>query len=307
MSIKSELRTFYKNADRLTSQTERQVVRAYKQSLKSVRGELGEIYTKYAVAGELTYSEMSKYNRLNRLFDELNGEIRRLTGETGQGIRRLAGGVYQEGFYRAGFGIERESQAKIGFYALRRDDIQAAVQNPLSGLTLNDRLARNRADIIIRTKEQITQGLIQGESYQKVARRVTEVFDKDASKALRVVRTEAHRCQNLGISKAFDDAAETGVKFRKVWIASGDGSTRDDHLAMDGREADKDGLFTLPSGARGEAPGLTGEASDDINCRCTSEAEIVGYTPGFRRARGEGVIPQEDFDDWKRERLISRS
>ena len=301
------LKANYRALRTMVSGVEREVLRSYRRSLHSVREQMSDIYLKYSVAGSLTYAEMTKYNRLNLMFDNLAGEIKAMSARNGFKIRRLSGDIYEEAFYRGAFTIEKSAQAKIGFYKLRPEEIRAAVQMPLSGLTLNERLARNRADIIIRVREQVTQGLIQGESYPKMGRRITEVFNKDAEKALRVARTEAHRCQSMGIKKSFDEAEEKGVNLKRTWDAAADDRTREDHLSMDGREPDEDGLYTLPDGSRGEAPGLTGEASQDINCRCREVATIEGFEPEFKRVRGEGVVPYEGFEEWKTNRLIDLS
>ncbi len=76
------------------------------------------------------------------------------------------------------FSIEKEVQAKLAYGMLSKEVIQASVQNPISGLTLNDRLKKNRAQIVYNIRQQITQGLVQGESYPQMVRRVKKELEK---------------------------------------------------------------------------------------------------------------------------------
>jgi hypothetical protein len=102
--------------------------------------------------------------------------------------------------------------------------------------------------------------------------------EMSANKTIRIVRTEGHGTQSVGRKLAVDNiegaADRLGVKIKRVWVATNDDRTRDSHLAMDGKEADDDGLFTFPSGVRTEGPGMSGVAEEDINCRCTVRVEV---------------------------------
>ena len=292
-----------KAIDRMVSGKEKELLKVYKKSLKELRGKISEQYSKYAIGEQLTFAEMSKYGRNERLFREIQGEINNLYRTAGVETRRLASNAYEESYYRTAFALEKGTQAKLSYTQIPREQIKAAVQMPLSGLTLNDRLSRNRQNLITRMREQITQGLVQGEGYVSMTKRVKEQFDKDAAGTMRILRTEGGRMQSLGTVESMEHANELGIITMRVWNSAIDGRTRDDHIDMDGKKIKPGELFTLPDGSRAEAPGLSGEASQDINCRCTMTQEIAGYEPEFRRVRGEGVIPQTTFIEWKSERL----
>lgn len=289
-------------AGRMTTAAEKEIIRAYAASLKKIRAQLAEIYAKYEREGQLTYAEMAKYNRLSNLFGDVSSELKNMTGSNARLTKKLAGDVYQESYYRAAWAIEAEVQAALRYGLLNPKTIEASVQNPLSGLTLNERLQRNRADVIVRIREQITQGLVQGESYAKMAGRIKGVLENDVVKAVRVAQTEAHRNQMAGRLYSADHAADAGVEFKKVWVSTLDGRTRDTHQVMDGQKVDPDKDFVSPSGASGPAPGMLGAAAEDINCRCSFRMEIEGYGPEFRRARGEDgkgqVIKQQTYKEW---------
>lgn len=77
-----------------------------------------------------------------------------------------------------------------------------------------------------------------------------------------LTRTQKEVWSKLGESSA--------IKFRRYWISMRDDRVRDSHRAMDGKPEDDDGFFTLPSGLRGEGPGLFDDPGETVNCRCTT-------------------------------------
>jgi hypothetical protein len=309
MSIEKDFAAIDKVISAKEARAQAALLQAYKKALTGIRSDVAQLYAKYEVNGILTYTEMMKYNRLNSLFNTVADQIKDMTGETHRLTRGLASDVYQEAFYRTGFVLEVNAKVALGFTVLKNEAIQASVQNPLSGLTLNERLAANRAAVTLKLREQITQGMIRGESYGDVAKRLKGVLEGDATKALRVASTETHRNYMQGIVDADEKAGESGLKTASVWVASLDSKTRDSHADMDGQEADEDGLFTLISGdnqgAQSEAPGLFGLADEDINCRCTKIIVIKGYEPELRRVRDEGVVDYKTYNEWYKEKVAA--
>lgn len=292
---------------KMTAETEKAVISEYKKALKSIDEEISSLYKKYATDGKLEYADMLKYSRMDNMFKDINKELQKATGETAVQTRQLSTNVFKENYYRTGFVLEKQAQANLSYTLLNPHTVQAAVQNPLSGLTLNERLSKNRGAIITNIKSNITQGLIKGESYEKMANRIKDVLEKDASKANRIVRTEAHRNAIQGQMASYEQAENVGVKINYVWQASIDSSTREDHARMDGVIADMvkgEPVFTFPDGTTTSAPGLSGDPAQDINCRCAVRGQIEGFEPEFRRVRGEDIVPYTTYDEWAKTKEI---
>ena len=121
-------------------------------------------------------------------------------------------------------------------------------------------------------KKQLVTGVEAGESIPELKRRIAEIYlpYKDKGyKATRMARTEVIGASNKGAIEAYK---QSGVVEKKAWLSAKIGDLREDHLHMESKTAkgipvDRD--FILPSGATCEAPGQTGIADEDINCRCT--------------------------------------
>ena len=307
MSLQKKAKQLIRRTDKQERELIRELQKQYSKSLIEVRKKVSEVYSKHSDDGILTYAQMQKYNRLKVLEKSIVDELNGLYKETGKSLNLKLGQLYEDSYLFTGFSLETEAQAKLNFSILPKDQIKEAVQNPISGLTLNDRLAKNRFEIITKTREQLTQGLIQGESINKMAKRIKDVYEGDINKSVRIARTETNRVRNAGTIRGYEKAEAMGLEFDKIWLATLDNRTRDSHQALDGQKADKNGLFHS-NGFSAEAPGGFGVASEDINCRCTTRVELRDVAkPTERRARDEGnkgeIIPYTTYDEWLENRV----
>jgi SPP1 gp7 family putative phage head morphogenesis protein len=296
-----------KVSDTIELRTRNQLNNAYKTATSAIDRQMADIYKKYSVNGVLSYSDMTKYHRLDSMLTEINGELKILTGITAKTTKQAAMTSYMESYYRTGFIMEKTSMAKLSYTLLDPKVIQASVENPISGLKLSEILQKNRTEVVRNIKTNITQGLIQGESYPKMARRISDTLDKDNVKAMRVVRTEVHRNTQQGALASAEHASKLGLELEYVWVANLDDRTRDAHALADGQVAKVvDGMpvFTLVDGVTANAPGMTGVAHHDINCRCILQTRLKKYKPEFRRIKGEGVVPYKNYDEWAKEHGI---
>jgi SPP1 gp7 family putative phage head morphogenesis protein len=289
---------------KMTEQVEKDILLNYKKSLDVVRDDMAKIYAKYGRAGKLTHAEMTKYNRLNNLHNGLSREIGKMSKINGVMIDRLSADVYEESFFQHAYLIEDTLKVNLRFGALNPKVVRASVQNPISGLTLNEILNKNRTQIILKIKQDVTQGIIQGEGYRKMAKRLKDTLGGDAVKSLRVARTESHRNQVAGHLASIDHVEEQGIQLERIWISTLDERTRSTHRSMDGNIAGPDNYFILTNGAKVQGPGMTGFAGHDINCRCVvieaikDEALTKGVAMSQRRIKGEGVKQYETYEEW---------
>lgn len=302
MSLQNNLGKSEKAVERLARRRERELLVAYSRSLREIKSQVASMYEKYGTRSELPLSEVQKYNRLKNLEDNIAKEVGKLTSAGTSKIKAGMRETYQESYYRTAFAVEREAQAKLGFGQLSTDAVNRAIENELDSVGFIQRNRENNRRLVRQVRSELTQGLVQGESYQQTANRLTRRFEVGANEAVRIARTENHRVQSKGRLDSFDRAEKAGVIAKRVWVATLDSSTRDTHQDMDGAVANEDGMFDL-NGTLVEGPGLTGIAEEDINCRCTVRMEIEGYEPELRRSRGEGVIPHTTYNDWKENRI----
>lgn len=151
-------------------------------------------------------------------------------------------------------------------------------------------------------RSQVTQGLIQGESIPKIAKRLSEVVpNRNAKQMVLHARTAMTGAQNGGRMERFKEAEALGIKFKKVWIATLDSRTRDRHADLDGQAVKPDEYFD--SGKfRILYPGdPNGEPSTVWNCRCTLGTKLDDYPRTFtRRVQEDGsIISEQSYRQWE--------
>lgn len=295
------------NADKLIARQEKELVKAYRRALDEIRKKIAKVYEKYG--DDVSYADMSSYNRLANLEQQIAEEIKQLTNENIKTTKKAIKDIYTEQFYRTGFAFEQALGAKLGIGLLNPELAKASVLNSLDRITWTDRMKDHAQVFLKQIQSELTQGLIQGEGYAKISKRIVEKTGLTTSKVLRIVRTEGHRVQSAGSLLAYDKtqaaADRLGLETVKVWIATLDNRTRDSHQQMDGKEANAEGIFTLPSGATTEAPGLSGVAEEDINCRCTTMMQFKDFPPAFRKDNEtKKIIEYTNYEDWKKKKGI---
>ena len=265
---------------RIVAAAERNVGQQYGQMLREIRRVLQKTYDRYSLAdGTLTYSQMVRYGRI----DKLNAEIEEITrkysglvaGEIRTGLRKTVVNSF-EGTRGA---LEGAAGRKIRAI-LKPEIVSEILQNPISGLSLNERLAVRRYETITTIRQEMTRGLVRGDRYRDIAGRLQNSLEIDAGKATRIVRTEGHRCMEAGKKASLDVAAKGGVSLLKWWKDSDDERVRSGHRHM-GRKYGKENAIPYDedfvndlTGGVGPHPGALGTAEDDIYCRCIMVIEV---------------------------------
>jgi SPP1 gp7 family putative phage head morphogenesis protein len=145
---------------------------------------------------------------------------------------------------------------------------------------------------------QVLQGIIQGESIDKMAKRLTPIMDRNKKSAIRNARTMTTSAQNKGRLDSYRVGQDKGVVLRKVWMATNSERTRAWHAALNGVEAEIDEPFENDYGKIMFPGDPDADPGNVYNCRCTMRAHIIG----FRREDGsikyiEGEEPKKSKRD----------
>ena len=282
--------------------SERQIAKLYANTLNDIRKELAKLYEKYEIGGKLTYVEMAKYDRLTK-FTEFLTEL--LTGQY-KDLKTLIfdvlGESYQDGYYMTAWAVETSTLSKLAYSTVAAETILAAVDNPLTNLS--ERIHKNMVNSIFEIRQEVTQGLVQGDTYGKMAKRLKDKLDIKAYEAVRIVRTEGHRVAELSSSDSTLHASKNGIVMTKTWNSSKDERVRHkgkaNHRALNGTTIPVDDDFSQ-GGARGKGPGMMGSAAHDINCRC-----FLTYSVESINKPDAKELENMAFDTWKKERLKKR-
>lgn len=129
----------------------------------------------------------------------------------------------------------------------------------------------NYAKDMLWNKRQINgsvlQGILQGESIPKIAKRLLPIVDRNKAAAIRTARTTVTGAENRGRLDRYHDYESEGVVMTKIWLATPDGRTRDWHISMDGQEVGVNEDFIDGHGNELSYPGdPDGEPETVYNC-----------------------------------------
>ncbi len=282
--------------------SEQEIRRTYQALLKDLRLYLGERYEKLAEEDKLDYATLQRKGEFARFVEVVEQLVIQHTTPVGESVHKTVQDVYSLCWQGLQDAVKQSTTSEALHAALQSihgitpEVAKRAVENPISGLTLNSRLQKHRQDVIYGIKQQIGIGLTQGDTYTTMTRRVAGEVDGDYKKAIRIVRTETHRVREAGFHDAASDvhkaAQASGYGMTKTWRTMQDERVRPqcrfkrgkhwimvirgpyNHQKMEGVCIPVDQQFDLGGGVMTDAPGQSGVAGQDINCRCFLEYSL---------------------------------
>jgi Phage Mu protein F like protein len=299
--MKRRFKAINKLLDGMTTAKEKVIVGLYKKCFNEMYALLHKQYKQYQTDGILTFETMIKQNRLKKFETEMIQLLTMLNKDVGSTIYEHLRNVRLQGYYRSSWIIEIMSKVKLGYRTVPTDVLEKSIEHNFTGLTLNDRLEKQRKEIIIRLRETVTRGLHEGQSIQTMSRAVQKDMGVSTGKANRIVRTESHRLIESAKHESVEHANKSGVIMVKEWNTSEDERVRQKHKAnhriLNGKKIFATEKFKQGLG-EGDGPGMMGTAAHDINCRCFLTYEIE---------RIEGKTHEElaklTYEEWMKVRL----
>lgn len=118
------------------------------------------------------------------------------------------------------------------------------------------------------------QGILQGESMDKIAKRIMNVQEMNKTQAIRSARTIVTGAENKGRQDSYARAEADGIILERTWIATNDSRTRHSHAVLDGETRPIDTPFSNGLMYPGDQNGRPEEV---YNCRCTVAAVVKGF------------------------------
>lgn len=278
--------------ERLYGSRESLILRGYKKALDDVKYEISKAFENASKFPSIT--ELRKFNRL----DKLEKEITRIVGEMQKTETNIINSGKKESIATSYANTQQAintSFAETGLSfstPILKESVAAVMTDNLWLDALKGHNAKLLTDTkialetVLRTnaREEVVAGLIQGKPYSQVAKAIQARFNVTAGRAKVIAFTEMHKGhstgRNDGIKSAMESAERLGFKSKKVWKHNGVGVARQQHLSMDGKAADKNGLFHI-GGLSAQAPGLFGDPAQDANCHCSALFELEGINQGI--------------------------
>ena len=284
--------------------SEEKIRKIYKSLMKDLNAFIAEEYFLYADGeGVLSYATLQEKSREARFLEEVVKQVDSITPQIKTEMMNLVEQTYTNCYNGMANAVKNASNtqklaAVMTDATLRPEVLKQAVNNNISKLTLPHVLEKNRQEIIYNIKQELTIGMINGDRYEKMARRISDKVDISYKKATNIVRTESHRNIESGLFDCAENISQgiegSGLVNVCIWRTMKDERVRPnirrktksgwktykskngaDHQKMDGvtiRVGDK---FELEAGVTTKCPGKSGVARHDCNCRCFLEYDVM--------------------------------
>ena len=136
------------------------------------------------------------------------------------------------------------------------------------------------------------QGILQGESMDKIAKRLRNVQEMNKTQAIRSARTIVTGAENKGRQDSYARAESDGIILQKEWISTNDSRTRHSHAVLDGAIVDQDKKFDNGLMYPGDPSGRPEEV---WNCRCSVSAVVKG----FKKAQVQKAMEEKQVEEPK--------
>lgn len=269
-----------KKVETFSGKGERAIINNHRETYKQLKNIMANVYEQYEEEGQLTYDDMTKYNRIQKLDKEMQTVITELFQGNNKLIKNTLKGIATETYNSTISTVEGVVERKLKGI-VKELSVDKVINNDMAGLHWGDRVGKHRSDLIYSIKREVGQGLRQGDTYSTMTKRLKKELEVSASKAATIVRTEGHRVFAETQRESLDSISNHGVQMVKTWKSSADERVRGNkptdkmnHVVMNGVTIPLKEDFVLPDGTTGYGPGLT-NSKNDINCRCIIVIDIV--------------------------------
>ena len=247
--------------DKVAKMTEKEVMKKlsalYRDAFRSIEKEVNDFMMKYAVDHKLDYAtvtqmltpiDLAEYNqkieelyamyrdtgseyikieidrlnarakitRLQALQDAINVELTKVTHEYQMTLEDTLIGLFTEQY--------KEVSELLGIMApvINREAIKTIIEYPYAGKMFSDRIWDNKDALVKHIKQNLTAGIIRGDSIQKMSRQMKKDLNVLYYQAERLVRTETNYAMNQGHLKGY---ADSGVVEKYEFLAAIDSRT----------------------------------------------------------------------------------
>lgn len=219
--------------------------------------------------------------------------------------------AYATNFNYGTYLVENSSLVNTAFTLYDKSTVERLIKKspqllPMMSNKTKERIIKN--GLVAWNKQKLTsaltQGILQGESIPKIAKRFRDVADMEYKQSIRTARTSMTSAQNGGRQDAFIRAKDMGINQKKQWLATIDDRTRHEHRLLDGQRVDIDDAFKVEGYEILYPADPSAEPEMVYNCRCTMVTMFDGYDKKITDFDIDERLGDMTYDEWKKSKNI---
>ena len=209
-------------------------------------------------------------------------------------IPEIFGDAFNYGVYRA----ETYALFDTAFALYNHDTVAYLLTDAQRQIlpSINVNIPKDKAWSKSKINSALLQGILQGESNDKIAKRLQGVTDMSRKAAIRNARTLTTSAEAYGRLESFRRSESYGIHINKKWSSTLDSRTRESHVMLDGEIKPIDKEFSNGLMYPGDP---NGTADEIYNCRC-------GLDPSFEELEIESSKTERfnrlygmSYEEWK--------
>ena len=308
--------------------SEKKIREIYRTLMKDLNAFLADEYIKYSDKdGRFYFSYLDAQNKRAKFLEEIVEHVNNISPSLKKEMLSLIDDTYQksyDGMINAFKNADMPEKFKAASEAIdvNPDVIKQAVNNNISKLTLPTVMEKHRQEIIYQIQQTMNIGLMNGDRYETLAKKISERVDVSYNKAINIARTETHRVQESGLIDCAKDIASaldgSGMIYTATWRTMMDSRVRPnqmrhtksgwrtyksgkaDHTKMEGVTIKVGDKFKLEPNVYADCPGMSGVARHDCRCRCYLDYDLMTeeefnslenkQVNGFTKEKNGGII-----------------
>ena len=277
--------------------TDKKIDAIYKSLNQDLNAFLADTYIKYADKdGRMYISYLDEKRQRAWFMSEIAKNVDKMSTPLKKEIMALVDKTYTE-CYKGMLQAIKKADTADKLARVTKDlnippeVLKQAVDNNISKLTLPKVLEKNRAEITYQIQQELNIGLMNGDRYETMAKRISERLNVSKGKAMNITRTETHRNIESGLmdsAEVFSSKLEgSDLIYAVTWRTMQDNRVRPqqrrktatgwkttystngaNHKQMEGVTVKVGEMFDLGEGIKAKAPSQSGHAKHDCNCRC---------------------------------------
>lgn len=313
--------------DALIAELEKKIKKEYRQAAKEIDEKSQQFledfkrkniakYNDYK-AGKITLNEYNTW-RINQMLVSQRWQAMRDTLAedltlTSEKAASIAYGYTPEAYainmnYQT-YLIEHNTGLSTGFTLYDRQTVEALIRDDDINL-LPPPKKGSKAYILAHNKatkwnqQQLTsamvQGILQGESIPKIAKRLQRVAEMDSNASIRNARTQMTYAQSRGRQSSMERAQAMGIEQEKQWVATLDGRTRHEHRVLNNQHVPLDKPFVVDGYEIFEPGDPTAKPFLVYNCRCRMISAIKGYAKAItdEHIKRNPKVKEQSYAEW---------
>lgn len=194
--------------------------------------------------------------------------------------------------------IERTLKGAVSFGIYNKDAVAELLKEnpvylPKASIDFPKDIRWNKQKI----NSALVQGILQGESIGKIAKRLMFVTDMNEHSSRRNARTLHTAAESIGRIDSYKRAEKMGIDMQNQWITTHDNRSRDAHRELDGQIKNVGEAFWNSIGKIRYPSDPQAHPTNVYNCRCSLRGVIKGHP--YKTDRFSGA----DYEAWKKGKI----